>query len=387
MKIYYVTGIVWDEKQAPTVHVDEICKGLIKLGHVVTLYVPSPRNSEFNRNYPIIGVPTFRTFLLFWYQIRLFSRLCSDLRANHPDIIYSRNNGLFFVPALVSRIFNIPLILEVNGRLIEEVSFEGTILSNILSKCGVFKIIETFNFKSASGLIAVKDGIKDYIVSVYGIDPGKTKVITNGVDISMFRPIPTPKAREETLLDSSALYIGYIGSFYDWQGLKHIVEAARLVCPQVPNAKFLILGAGSEANNLKALVSQYNLEKCVEIHSAVNHDRVPLYINSLDICLSYPDKFRGGATSPFKIYEYLACAKCVVMADIEGIREEFGDVVAYAPPESPHDLSSVLLALLNDSPKRSALGSAGRAWIEKGRTWEFAARQTADFCKLILGIP
>ena len=67
----------------------------------------------------------------------------------------------------------------------------------------------------------------------------------------------------------------------------------------------------------------------------IPHDQVPDHLAALDICLCYPTRFRENTTSPFKVYEYLACGKAVVLADLAGMREEFGDVVAYAEPEAP----------------------------------------------------
>ncbi len=249
---------------------------------------------------------------------------------------------------------------------------------------GIFKAIERFNLRSASGLIAVKEGIRDYLVK-FGVDAEKIRIILNGVDVSLFKPGSRLEVRKKTSLDPAALYVGYIGSFYEWQGLRYIADAAKIVCGLDTRAKFLFLGSGADAEYLKTFVSKHSLEGRIEIRPAVPHAQIPEYISSLDICISYPNISRGSGTSPFKMYEYLASGRCVVSADILGMREEFGDTVVYAPPESPEELAKVLLALLNDPEKRASLGEQGRLWVEKGHSWEAVAKEVAAFCQEFAG--
>jgi len=102
---------------------------------------------------------------------------------------------------------------------------------------------------------------------------------------------------------------------------------------------------------------------------------VPEHLAALDICLCYPTRFRENTTSPFKVYEYLACGKAVVIADLAGMREAFGDVVAYAEPEAPAALAEQIGRLVADSAERERLGAAGLAFIRAEHTWARVAER------------
>src|SRR5439155_22286318 len=144
----------------------------------------------------------------------------------------------------------------------------------------------------------------------------------------------------------------YIGSLYPWQGLHYIVEAAASVLATRDDTKFLILGKGDELPTLTALVEEAGISDSVTILPPVGHDSVPDYINCLDICLCYPTRFRDNTTSPLKVYEYLACGKAVILADIKGMREAFADTVDYAEPEDSAALAERILHLLDDARSR-----------------------------------
>ncbi len=378
MNVYYITDIVLDNTTVHTIHITEICTGLVALGNSLTLYAPSTTKFQpTDRKYYVNFILTPHWMLSVFYQIHLFFRLCHDVFAHRPDVMYSRHSQHLFVPALVGRLFKIPVILEVNGKLIEETShIANSKFERAMLLAGALRFLESFNFKLASAVIVVAAGIKNYLVQIYDINSNKITVIPNGVNTKFLTPLPVVESRVKIGLDERAVYVGYIGSLHVWQGLRFIAEAARLVCAQRPNVKFLIVGDGDEAGYLSSFIKDAGLEQKIELRPAVSHELVPTYINALDICLSYPTKFRSGATSPFKVYEYLACGKPVVSSDIAGMREEFGDAVAYAAPESPEALASALISLIDDKGKRNHLGVVGRAFVEQGHSWKAVARQT-----------
>jgi glycosyltransferase involved in cell wall biosynthesis len=376
MNIFYVTDEMLDERSAETVHIDAISKNLVALGHQVTLYAPGSATFHEDKAYPLRYIDARGPLFSPAFQLGLFRSLRRDARKSRPDIIYVRHNHLLFVPALVSRLTRIPLVLEVNGRIVEEAGLiDHSFLGRLLLASGIVKLLDSFTSRTAATLIVVAPAIRDYLMNAYDIPADKIAMITNGVDIGLFAP--------STRAVGGPLTIGYIGSLYPWQGVRSIVAAAATVLELRPDVRFRIRGNGSDKVWVEAFVRENDLERSIEIMPAVAHDTVPRYVNELDICLCYPSRFRDGATSPFKVYEYLACGKATIVADIGGMRQEFGDSVAYAEPESPHDLARAIIALIDDMDARSRLGIRGRAFVEDGHTWRAVASKIADLCARI----
>ena len=380
MRIYYCTDITLDDRSAETVHIDEICSNLARLQHTVVLYAPKPPH-WVPKGYRGVLISAPRQLRSIFFQTRLFLRLLRDVYRNRPDVLYVRHNVLLCAPTLIGALFSIPVVLEVNGRLEQESKLiDHSFVGRALLRAGIFGVLESFNMHQAAALIAVTSGIKDYLLKKYSISAGKVHVIGNGVDLDLFKPLADADLRTKLNLDESSFYIGYIGSFYPWQGLRYLVEAARGVSEKRPKCKFLIVGSGEEGAYLSSYIEKEKLENAVEIRSAVSHTFVPPYIHALDICVSYPTAFRAGGTSPIKMYEYLACGKPVVLSDIAGQREEFASAAFYAAPESVPALERALITLIDDAQMRRELQSRGRAFVEQGHSWRIVAKRVADVC-------
>lgn len=371
MRFSYVANEALDHASVQTIHVDAICSALARLGHEVRLYAPEAEGFRASETYAssFLKVPGLLSAVFF--QLRLFLRLWIDMRRGKPDVIYSRHELALFAPALFGKLFGVPVVLEVNGPLLEE--WEGvdhSPLGRALMRLKVFRRAESFSVRNASRLVVVAAGIEDYLVREYAVDPEKVSVVANGVDAGCFKPLDQEAARAKLGLEQDAVYVGYIGSLYPWQGLRYIVEAAALILADRDDVRFLILGKGDELTALAALVEESGVSEYVMLVPPVPHERVPEFVNALDICLCYPTRFRANATSPFKVYEYLACGKAVISADIEGLREAFGDALDYAEPESASALAERIGRLLDDKNYRDRLGADGLALVQSAHTWD-----------------
>ena len=378
--IYYVTDVDLLNSSVHTVHVDEVCKNLVALEYGVTLYAPKSEFSDagaYERKY--ITTPLFLRSLFF--QPVLFVRLCVDMARNRPWVIYCRQSQFLLVPTIVGKMFQIPVVLEVNGRLLQEMSqTERNFIGRILLYSRLLKLIEYLNVKFSSHIVVVAHDIKKYLENTYGdLVANKITVIANGVDTDVFTPLNKAECRARTGLNNNAFIVGYVGIFRSWQGLGYIVTAANLIHKKYPNVVFLLVGGGEEKSNILQLIKEYELEGSVLVLDAVEHDKVPLYIGAFDICLNYPLKNR--TASPFKVYEYLSAARSVVCSDIQELRNEFGDTLVYVTPEAPEELAESIIVLINDKERQAELSKSGLKFVEEGRSWKFVAEKILTVCK------
>lgn len=377
MKIFYITDELLNDHSAEGVHVDQICKNLTVLSHNVTLYSPAENSFKKSGDYAHVCIASTRILYSVLLQIRIFLTLRSDVRSSRANILYVRHNHLLLAPAIISRMYHIPLVLEVNGRLLEESTLiDSTVKGRLIRFIGIAQCMDSFIVHSAAHIIAVAPAIKEYVESLNMIDPRIVSVVSNGIDADIFKPV--------TKVDSGNIFVGYIGSLYPWQGVRFIAEAAEIVIRARPQVSFRITGDGAEESYLHSYVAEHELAQSIQIIPAISHHAVPAAINELDICLSYPTRFRDGTTSPFKVYEYLACGKPVVVADIRGLREEFGDAVVYVEPESPSKLAAIIIALVDDPQRRTALGVRGRSFVEHGHSWRDVTKQIASLCEAVM---
>ena len=76
--------------------------------------------------------------------------------------------------------------------------------------------------------------------------------------------------------------------------------------------------------------------------------------------------------------EAMACETPLVATRAGALPEVVGDCAVLVPPGNAADLAAGLADLLDDEPRRRALGAAGRRRVEELFTWRAVAVATAD---------
>lgn len=374
IKLLYLTDEILIENNAPTIHVLEICKNLKKLGLNITLFLPSLSHVKIkNIDTKYIFMTKHLKSIIFHPLLLIY--LARYLYKNRDAIIYIRYFPLLFLPIFFCRLFNIPCIVEVNGKIPEETK----LLKNpLLAK--IYTVLDRINFNNSTKIITVTEGLKKYIKSKYAINAHKISVIKNGVDTNLFKPFNKKLARKKTSLKLNQTYIGYIGSLYEYQGLSYIIKCAKIVNSKIPNTRFIIVGNGTQSERKKILnhIKDLELENIIKVIGPISHNKVVDYINSFDICLCYPTKFRNNSTSPFKLFEYLACNKAVITSDITGLRDIFKDCIFYAKPNNDNNLTKKIIELLLNKKTKTLLEKKGRKFILNEYTWEDTTRKITD---------
>ena len=104
-----------------------------------------------------------------------------------------------------------------------------------------------FVFKhGCSQIVADASVIKRHLVEEHGVSPAKVEVIGSAVDLEKFKPPrDRMKFRREIGVDDDTPLIGNVGMIRPDKGQLILVEAARLVLEQRPDARFVIVGQGT----------------------------------------------------------------------------------------------------------------------------------------------
>lgn len=97
-----------------------------------------------------------------------------------------------------------------------------------------------------SQIVADASVIKDDLVRKHGVDPAKIEVIGSAVDLEKFKPPrDRMKFRREVGLSADTPLIGNVGMIRPDKGQRVLVDAARVVLEQRPDARFVIVGQGT----------------------------------------------------------------------------------------------------------------------------------------------
>ncbi len=300
------------------------------------------------------------------------------LLQRHPvDLIHVHSpslNGLAVMP--VAKKFNLPVIYELRALWEDAAVDHGTDRIDSL-RYRLSRKLETRVLRSASHVTTICNGLKREIMA-RGIDENRVTVVPNSVDISQFS---MSESRPAELVDSldlgSELVLGFIGSFYRYEGLHYLVAAMATLRDQGKAIKLLLVGGGPEAENLKRQVSQLGLEDQVIFTGRQPHGEIGKYYDLVDV-LVFPRKSirLTELVTPLKPLEAMAKGKLVLASRIGGHQEliEEGETGFLFKPDDVDDLVRAIAGLEESRHQWPDIRSRARSYVEADRNWTETAK-------------
>ena len=167
-------------------------------------------------------------------------------------------------------------------------------------------------------------------------------------------------------------FAGFLGSFYYYEGLTHLLEAMLQLLARRRDLKLLLVGAGEAEPVLRERIPA-ELQAHFVFTGNVPHEDVRRYYSVMDV-LVYP-RVRSRLTeltTPLKPLEAMAMGKAVVGSNVGGIRELFaeGEVGELVRTEDPDALAASLETLADSASMRDEAGKRARAFVIAQRSWD-----------------
>lgn len=181
----------------------------------------------------------------------------------------------------------------------------------------------------------------------------KTKVITNGIDMELFKPRLDLSPQDETMV------FGNCTRLSDQKGLDMFMHVChKLKSAQVPRFSALLGGTGEDEKKLKDMRRELNLDQDIEMVGFIE-DTQDFY-PKLDFVL-FTSKFEGSART---IIESLACGVPVIAFDTSSMSEmiEHGVNGFLVSPFDLDTMASHAKELINDREKCRKMGEAARKY-------------------------
>lgn len=318
---------------------------------------------------PAFSVPGAGEFALMGQVER---RLLEVARAVKPHLIHAHSPVLNAVPAQrVGKRLGIPVVYEVRAFWEDAAVDHGTTTEGSL-RYRVTRGIETHALKKAAHVFTICEGLRSDIVA-RGLSPDKVTVIPNAVDIDAFAVggEADPALRRQLGLDGHDV-IGFIGSFYAYEGLDLLLDALPRLLQRQPGARVLLVGGGPQDAALKAQAERLGLQDKVVFTGRVPHDQVQRYYDLVDV-LAYPRHSMRltELVTPLKPLEAMAQGRVLVASNVGGHREliRHGETGWLFPAGQADALADLLADVLARRDSWPAIRAAGRTFVETERNW------------------
>ena len=279
--------------------------------------------------------------------------LSQRIKLLNPDIIHAESH--LFLPSLQAvrkaREMGKPCIVTIHGVFAERGPFVNFLQFAYMRTLG----LEIF--KNANRIICLTRTDANEIIKI-GCPEKKIRIIPNAVDTEKFKP---SKVRRDDL-------IVWTGRFVPEKGIEYLIKAAKIVCENIRYCRFLLIGHGPLKQKILKLISEYGIERFVDIIGPLARDKIAKILKSATI-FAFPSLREG---MPLSVLEAMACGLPVIGSNVPGIKDIIidGENGILVPPRNPEKLADAILTILNDRTLRQKIGQNARELILKKYSWE-----------------
>jgi glycosyltransferase involved in cell wall biosynthesis len=412
MKILYLCpdlGIPVLGHKGASVHVRELTAALSQAGHDLILAAQmlnkSPWEKPAELKVPVIQVrPTgatssavaaFKSFneglaaensfpgelRRILYNQDLFEDLRRRFENSPPDFIYERASLYATAGVSLARLFNVPLIIELNAPLaVEQTAYRATGFGQLAAHA------EHRTLNQADAVLVVSSELKKHVLRL-GIKPEKIHIVPNGVNPALFRPAKADANLRKRLQRNGGPVLGFVGGLRPWHGVEILPQLMKRLSRLHDSLRMIVVGEGQLRASLIEKFESLKLADRVTFTGALAHDEIPGVIRQFDVALApYPKLDHNFYFSPLKLYEYMACGVPVAAAKVGQIAEvvSHGKTGLLHEPGNLDALARDCERLLSNRSFRATLGRAAAAKVAREFTWARNAERIGQLAKRLI---
>ncbi len=314
-----------------------------------------------------------------YFDAMLALRAAQTTWKEKPDIIHAHlhEGALIGFPLKMLARRATPLIFDFQGSLTSEM-----IDHNFLRQNGPFYrpalALEKLINRLPDRIITNSRNASNILRQQFHIPDERLAIISDRVNLQRFRPAQTAAEREDTAqlrqtlgIPAERKVVVYLGLLAHYQGTEVLLEAARILKAEMPEAFFVIMGYPG-VDSYARLAESMGLQNNVIFPGRIPYQDAPRYLRLGDVAVAPKMSATEGAG---KIPNYMAMALPVVTFDTPISREFLGGLGSYAELGNPRALADQLKGLLADDARRQTLGQAVRAKAVAEMGWERARYQ------------
>ena len=303
----------------------------------------------------------------------LTARIEEVARRHRPHLIHAHSPVLNGIPALrVGSRLGIPVVYEIRAFWEDAAVDHGATREGSL-RYRLTHALETFMVKRADHVVTICEGLRADLIQ-RGVPRAKITVVPNGVDVEMFTVAGAPDVALAAQLGLSGMVVlGFVGSFYRYEGLHLLLQALPRILESNPLVRVLLVGGGPQDENLRGQVSAMGLEDKVIFTGRVPHEQVNRYYDLIDILVYARESMRlTELVTPLKPLEAMAQGRLVLGSDVGGHRELMSDgrTAMLFKAGDIEDLAAKVHLLLRHPEIGPQMRAAARSYVETERTWK-----------------
>jgi glycosyltransferase involved in cell wall biosynthesis len=286
-------------------------------------------------------------------------RFAKFIRSEKVDVVQSHEFTANVYATAGARLAGVPIVCTTHGK-------------NYWPYALYRRAAYRWAARNSRAFVAVSNDLGRFISSTLGIGADRVRIIRNGIDVNVFRPDASARARvraELGLQESQPLLLA-CGELTEVKGHEVLIRATQHVVAKRPDVLVAIAGHGPLREHLESLTASLGI---------TSHVRFLGFRRDVPDLLSAADVFVMPSLSeglPLAILEAMAVGAPIVATAVGGVPElirprETGWLVQ---PRNEHELASALVEVISDSTSREVVSRAAQQLC----TGEYALQATVN---------
>lgn len=336
----------------------------------------------------IPGVEIHRTMNIPWYKKisagpsihKIYLDLLLVLKALQlsfsirPDIVHAHLHEGCFIGWVVSKLFRVPLVFDVQGRLTGEIKAHKFVPEKSL-RYRFLELLEDLSYKLANAYLVNSQIMADHLQEAFQIHPDSIFVVPD-IDGDSYYPRTWERDafKRQLNIPLDKKVVVYLGLLTEYQGLDGLLSVIQNITRVRKDLHFLIMGYPNVEQYQRRCLGM-KIDSYVTFTGRVRYRRIYEYLALGDVAISpkQVESWEGNG----KIYNYMTAGLPVVVFDYPLNREILGKCGVYARPDDLNSFADCMLRVIDDR----ALAEGIRARLQQLRTgisWEHSSKLLTD---------
>jgi len=285
-----------------------------------------------------------------WASYRALRRVLAEFR---PDVVHTHSAKGGMLGRMAADSLGIPAIIHtVHGAPWHP--YQSPLAREFFKRC------ERFAARRCHALISVADAMTELLVAAKIAPRERFTTIYSGMEVEPFLAADEGRdaLRAQLGYGPQHVVIGKVARLFHLKGHADVIRAARTVCQQYPQARFLFVGDGILRSELERQAQDAGLADAIRFVGLIPPSEVARYIGAMDVVVHA--SLREGLARVLP--QGLIAGKPVISYDVDGAREvvKSGETGFLIPPQDVSALAGALNQLIADPALRTKLGAEGR---------------------------
>ena len=308
------------------------------------------------------------------------ARLAEVIETEKPDILHAHSPCLNAYPAFnAAKKFGLPTVYEIRAFWEDAAVDLGNTTEGSL-RYRVTRWMETKACRKVDHVFTICEGLRQDLLG-RGIPSPKLSLAPNAIEPERLSPVDAPDAALRAKIGlGDGPVIGFVGSFYHYEGLHLLLEAFPKILESIPDAQLLFVGGGMEDEKIRKMAEPFGNK--VKFTGRVPPEDVPSHYSVIDL-LVYPRmKMRlTDLVTPLKPLEAMAMKQRFVASDVGGHKElvSHGETGRLFKADDTDALAASAINALKqmNTPEDQGILERGLTFVREERSWSAVARRYA----------